>query len=84
VEKATGDLQSSHMAIPETCNDRASGIWRKINPQRQAKGEIKRNAGCEPNGGRIHFPVPYFLALLSVAGPCSKCNLGYENGSVKP
>jgi hypothetical protein len=36
------------MAIPETCNDRASGIWRKINPQRQAKGEISAMQDVSP------------------------------------
>ena len=48
------------MTIPEPRKERPSGIWRKIDPQRQAEGEIKRNAGRECNGGRIHFPVPYF------------------------
>ena len=40
-----GYVQSPHMTNPEPRKERPSGIWRKINPQRQAKGEVKRDAG---------------------------------------
>jgi hypothetical protein len=36
----------------------SSGIRRKIDPQRQAECKVKRDAGCDCNCGRIHFPVP--------------------------
>jgi hypothetical protein len=51
---------------PDPRKRRSSGIRRKIDSQRQAECKVERNAGCECNGGRIHFPVPHFShALLS-------------------
>ena len=35
-----------------------SAIRRKVEPQRHAECEVKPNAGCDGNNGRIHFPVP--------------------------
>jgi hypothetical protein len=54
-------------SIPELRKERPSGIWRKINPQRQAECEVKRDAGCECNGGCIHS---LFLIFLCTAVRC--------------
>jgi hypothetical protein len=48
---------------PERRED-GSGIRRKVESQRHAECKIKRDAGCDCNSGRIHFPTPY--ALMSV------------------
>jgi hypothetical protein len=57
----------------------SSGIRGKVDPQRHAECEVKRDAGCDCNGGRIHFPVP----LRTDVGLPDHGNLGHENGSLK-
>jgi hypothetical protein len=54
-------LRSVPASIPVLRKERPSGIWRKINPQRQAECEVKRDAGCECNGGCIHSLFLIFL-----------------------
>jgi hypothetical protein len=36
----------------------SSAIRRKVEPQGHAECEVKPDAGCDGNSGRIHFPVP--------------------------
>jgi hypothetical protein len=71
---------------PDPRKRRSSGIRRKIDSQRQAECKVERNAGCECNGGRIHFPVPHFFLAHGVRfpGDAVERNLGCENGSLKP
>jgi hypothetical protein len=64
---------------PERRED-GSGIRRKVEPQRHAECKVKRDAGCDCNGGRIHFPVP----LRTDVRLPGHGNLGRENGSLKP
>lgn len=59
-------IRSRAYEIPAPRADDPSGIWRKIGPQRQAECEVKCEACCDCNGGRIHFPVPHAYALMSV------------------
>jgi hypothetical protein len=66
---------------PERRED-GSGIRRKVESQRHAECKIKRDAGCDCNSGRIHFPTPYALCT-DVRLPDHE-NLGRENGSLKP
>ena len=72
----------SRTNIPERRED-GSGIRRKVDPQRQAECKVKRDASCDCNSGRIHFPVP-LRTDVRFAGPCSGWNLGCEDGSLKP
>ena len=48
---------------------RRSGIRRKVDPQRQAECEVKRDTGCECNSGGIH-------SLSLISGLRSGWNLG--------
>lgn len=61
------------MIIPEPREEEEepSGIWWKVDPQRQAECEIERDAACEYNGSCIHFPVPYILAHFILAHLCT-------------
>ena len=51
-----GNIQSRTLK-PEPREEGPSGIWRKVAPQRHAECEVKSDAGCDCNSGRIHFPV---------------------------
>ncbi len=82
-ERAWANFQSPHM-IREPREEAWSGIWRKVDPQRQAECEVKRDACCDCNSGHIHFPVPHSYALIRFPDLCSGWNLGWENGSLKP
>ena len=77
-------LNGSDDLIGKRSEEEPSGVWRKVGPQRQAEYEVKRDAGCDCNSGRIHFPCPYSCALMSVCRTISGWNLGRENGSLKP
>jgi hypothetical protein len=67
-------LNGSDDLIGKRSEEEPSGVWRKVGPQRQAEYEVKRDAGCDCNSGRIHFPCPLFLRTdvglpgLSVVG----------------
>jgi hypothetical protein len=54
-------LNGSDDLIGKRSEEEQSGVWRKVGPQRQAEYEVKRDAGCDCNSGRIHFPCPLFL-----------------------
>jgi hypothetical protein len=54
----------SHQIEATASSSGSSGIRRKVEPQRHAECEIKCDAGCDCNGGRIHFLSLY--AQMSV------------------
>jgi len=52
------------MTIPSDVG--RSGIRRKVDPQREAERKVKPDAGCNCDGGHIHFTVPHSHASMYV------------------
>jgi hypothetical protein len=74
--RGPGYVQFPHKTNPEPRKERPSRIWRKINPQRQAECEVKRDAGCECNGGCIHSLFLIFLCTAVRRRTAQRMELG--------